>query len=71
MTLFHTLLSFLRAFFTPRFELAAEILALRQQLVILHRTTKQPKLRPQDRLFWTILSSFWQGWRSALLIVKP
>ena len=71
MSLFPALLTFLRLFFTPRLELVAENLALRQQLVILHRTTKLPKLRPQDRLFWTILSSFWQGWRSALLIVKP
>jgi putative transposase len=52
-------------------ELMAEILALRQQLAILNRTTKRPSLRFRDRLFWIALASFWQSWRSALLIVKP
>ena len=71
MSRFHTLLSFLRTLFTPRLELAAENLALRQQLVILNRTAKQPKLQPQDRLFWNLLYRLWKDWRSALLIVKP
>lgn len=46
MSLFPALLSFLRALFTPRLELAAENLALRQQLAILNRTAKLPKLQP-------------------------
>src|SRR3569832_1659243 len=71
MRLFPTLFTFLRAVFAPRLKLAAENLALRQRLAILHRTAKLPKLRPQDRLFWATLSSLWKGWRSALLIVKP
>jgi putative transposase len=71
MNLFPALLSGLRALFTPRLELVAENLALRQQLAILHRTAKLPRLRPQDRLFWATLSSLWKDWRSALLIVKP
>lgn len=70
MSLFHTLLSFLRTLFTPRLKLAAENLALRQQLVILNRTAKQPKLQPQDRLFWNLLYRLWKDWRSALLIVS-
>jgi hypothetical protein len=49
----------------------AEILALRQQLAILNRTTKRPSLRFRDRLFWIALAKFWQSWRSPLLIVKP
>jgi hypothetical protein len=36
MSLFPALLSFLRAFFAPRPELAAEKLALRQQLALLN-----------------------------------
>jgi putative transposase len=71
MTFFYTLSSFLRALFTPRLELVAENLALRQQLAILNRTAKLPKLRPQDRLIWTTISWLWRNWRSALLIVKP
>ena len=51
--------------------LAAEILALRQQLAVLNRTAKQPKLCYRDRLFWVVLSKLWKGWREVLVIVKP
>ena len=71
MNLFPALLTLLRALFTPRLELVAENLALRQQLAMLNRTAKLPKLRPQDRLFWTTLARLWKNWRSAVLIVKP
>src|SRR5215510_7782799 len=71
MTLFPLLFSLARSFFAPRLELIAEVLALRQQLAILNRTAKRPSLRFQDRLFWIALAKIWQGWRSALLIVKP
>src|SRR5215813_9331836 len=71
MALFPFLLLLARSFFTPRLELMAEILALRQQLAILNRTAKRPSLRFQDRLFWVTLAKCWQDWRSALLIVKP
>jgi hypothetical protein len=41
-----------RAFFGNRTVLAAENLALRQQLAVLHRSVKRPKLRKRDRIFW-------------------
>ena len=68
---FPLLLFVARSFFAPRLELMAEVLALRQQLAILNRTTKRRSLRFQDRLFWGTLARFWQDWRSALPIVKP
>jgi hypothetical protein len=71
MALFPLLFSLASSFFAPRLELMAEILALRQQLAILNRTSKRPSLRFQDRLFWIALARFWQELRSALLIVKP
>ncbi len=46
---------FLRASLVPRVELAAENLALRQQLAVLQHSAKRPKLRPRDRVFWTFL----------------
>ena len=52
-------------------QLATEILVLRQQLLVLNRTVKQPKLRRRDRLFWVCLSRLWKDWRDALIIVKP
>jgi hypothetical protein len=45
MALFPFLITLARSFFAPRVELLAEILALRQQLAILNRTTKLPSLR--------------------------
>jgi putative transposase len=53
--------------------LQAEILALRHQLLVLQRVSRDRKLRLSvaDRLFWVWLSRLWSGWRSALVIVKP
>jgi transposase InsO family protein len=71
MNLFPALFALCRLFFSPRLEFVAENLALRQQLAILYRNAKKPKLRSYDRLFWVTFSSLWKNWRSTLLIVKP
>ena len=60
-----------RIAFANRSSLVAENLALRQQLAVLQRNTKRPKLRNRDRIFWAWLSRLWNGWRSTLLIVQP
>jgi transposase InsO family protein len=62
---------FLRALLRSQGELAAENLALRQQLAVLKERRKRPRLRKRDRIFWVWLSRLWTGWRSALLIVQP
>ena len=54
-----------------RIDLAAENLALRQQLAVLEHKSKRPRLRRRDRIFWAVLSRIWSNWRSALLIVQP
>ena len=46
-------------------------LALRQQLLVLRRSTNRPWLRHRDRLFWIALSQLWQDRRSIPVIVKP
>ena len=61
----------LRSLFLSRAVLAAENLALRQQLAVLRRKVKRPKLRRSHRLFWVLLSRLWAGWRSTLAIVEP
>jgi len=61
----------LKAVLYSRSRLVAENLALRQQLLVLQRTGKRPRLRKSDRIFWVWLSRLWRGWRSALLIVQP
>ena len=62
---------FIRAMRTSRATIAAENLALRQQLAVLLVSAKRPRLRKRDRLFWVWLSWLWSGWRSCLMIVKP
>ena len=58
-------------FFLDRTVLAAENLAPRQQLNVLQRSVKRVRLRRRDRVFWSLLSRIWNGWRSSLMIVKP
>jgi hypothetical protein len=61
--LFVALLASLLATIHSRLELAAEILALRNKLAVLHRATgKRPRLRRIDRLLWILLSSAWPNW---------
>jgi hypothetical protein len=61
----------IRGLILSRTSLAAENLALRQQLAILNRRIHRPQLHRQDRFFWVILSQLWKNWREALIIVKP
>ena len=65
------LLATARSSLRPQRELAIENLALRQQLAILKRTTKRPKLSHADRAFWVALCGLWSDWQNALLLVKP
>ena len=65
------MLLLIRAWVLGRIGLAAENLALRQQLAIYQRTAKRPKLRPRDRVFWVWLARLWNDWRSVLVIVRP
>ena len=51
-----TVLTFLRALLVGRAALAAENLALRNQLAALQRSVKRPKLRTRDRIFRVWLS---------------
>ena len=54
-----------------RAALAAENLALRQQLAVLQRSVKRPRFHRRDRIFWVWLSRLWHGWRSSLIVVQP
>jgi putative transposase len=72
-TIFCLLFSSLRSSLHSRAALQAEILALRHQLLVLQRSTqgRRLRLRAADRIFWVWLSRLWQGWRSAVRIMKP
>ena len=56
----------IRSFLLGRASAATEILALRQQLAVLKRQSKRPRLHDRDRLFWILLKRFWPSWRDAL-----
>lgn len=61
----------LRALVRGRLQLAAENVAMRQQLAVLVRETPRPKLRGRDRLFWLVARRLFAEWASWLIIVKP
>ena len=61
----------LRAAVRSKHELVLENLALRQQLAVLTRQRSRARTKPADRLFWSWLSKYWDGWRSPLVIVQP
>jgi transposase InsO family protein len=63
--------SALRAALSSRQHLVLENLALRQQLAVLSRQSRRPRLDPSDRLFWSFLSQLWSRWQSAVVIVQP
>jgi hypothetical protein len=62
---------FLRLLLQSRASLVAENLSLRQQVAVLQRSVKLPRLHRRDRIFWVWLSRLWRGWRSSLLVVQP
>ena len=55
----------------PRALLVAENVCLRQQLGVLQRRHRQPRLRNGDRQFWICASRWFTDWRNSLLIVSP
>ena len=52
-------------------ELAAENQLLRQQVILLVRQFKKPKLTPRDRVRLILLARQTKTWASALLLVQP
>ena len=53
------LLAVVGTLFATRAALAAENLSLQQQLLLLRRSVKRPKLCQRDRIFWVWLSRVW------------
>ena len=44
-------------------------LVVGQQLAILKRKTKRPKLTNADRALWVALCRLWPDWQNALIII--
>ena len=68
--LLYALLATARSGLKSQRELALENLALRQQLAVLHRNSKRPKLTNADRAFWVALFGLWPDWQNALILLK-
>lgn len=52
-------------------ELMLENALLRQQLMVLKRQVKRPRLSWRERGIMVLLASRLRGWKEALLIVQP
>ena len=52
-------------------ELILENALLRQQLIVLQRQTKRPKLTWRDRALFVLLASKLRAWKQALIITQP
>jgi hypothetical protein len=51
MFLLRLIWAFVRALSAKKADLVAENLALRQQLIVLHRKSRRPRLKTKDRVF--------------------
>jgi putative transposase len=59
------------AVLAPRAMLVAENLLLRQQVVLLRRQVKRPRIRPFDRWLLATLAGRFRGLVTAVLVVRP
>ena len=71
MDLLSAILLSSRSYFLDSNQLVLENLAIRQQLLVLQRTMKRPRLRRRDRIFWIFLARFWRDWRRHIFLVWP
>ncbi len=65
------LIAFGASLFRSRLSLQTEILALRHQLAVYHRSIRRPQVRPYDRILWSWLARGWSRWREVLVFVQP
>ncbi|MCB9833834.1 MAG: DDE-type integrase/transposase/recombinase [Planctomycetes bacterium] len=71
LNLISHLLALLEALTADRTRLALENVMLRQQLAVMKRTTKRPRIEDEDRSFWAFMKEVFKDWKDNLVIVKP
>ncbi len=71
LSLLLAVLNTARCSFKSRHQLELENLALRQQLAMLKRSVKRPRVSVADRLFWVLISKYVDGWRAMLHALHP
>ncbi len=67
LPMFYLLLNLLRDLMRPNRDLLLENLALRQQILVLHRTNPKPVFSVWDKSFWVVLYRYWERWRRPLV----
>ena len=67
----YLMLGLARRALRSRNDLLMENLVLRQQLAVYARRSTRPRLRNQDRVFWSAVSRTWRPWRTHLRLVQP
>jgi putative transposase len=65
------LLGLARRAWRSRSDLLMENLVLRQQLAVYSRRPTKPRLRDEDRIFWSVVARRWRPWRIHLQLVRP
>ncbi|MFI5340677.1 MAG: integrase core domain-containing protein [Candidatus Methylomirabilales bacterium] len=65
------LLAFAVSLVRSHVSLQLEILALRHQLTVYHRSIRRPQVRPSNRILWSWLARRWARWREVLVFVQP
>ncbi|GAC1552866.1 MAG: hypothetical protein NVS2B7_28820 [Herpetosiphon sp.] len=65
------MLGCLRDLIRSKPQLLAENALLRQQLIVLNRSVKRPRLTTTDRSLLVLLASHVRVWKQAVLIVQP
>ena len=71
MSILGIILIAFRAILRDPAQLALENLALRQQLAVLKRRVKRPRLRSRERFLWVYVARLWKDWQASLILVKP
>jgi len=69
--MFKSLFLFFLGFFRSKSQLQLEVIYLRKQIEILHRTCPKVKTKKTDRLFFGFMKNFLSTWKENLFIVKP
>ena len=64
-------LSFFLSFLRSTTQVRIENAFLRKQLEILARTSTRPRLRPSDRVFFSVMTDVFSSWKETLLVFSP
>ncbi len=71
MPIVRTFLAFFATLVRSRTSLQLEIVALRHQLAVYQRSIRRPRIRPADRILWSVISRHWSRWRGVVVFVQP